>query len=209
MDGRKDVRSTSSSLTCYRVFMGRSSNREQRRVEITQAFANVLADHGYAGATIAAVADEAGVSPGLLHHHFKNKEEMLDELVGQLLETFRQRVREFDSAGDPVLAYGHAALAVSSSSDVTAARCWAGLFAEAMRNPSLFERLRKVLESEVANIMHRSGDELSKRRAHGTIAFIVGALIVGSFAAPTASGFAAPCFTEMLAGMRAAGGSDA
>src|SRR5262249_1322148 len=61
--------------------MGRPSNREQRRREILQAFAKVLADHGYAGATIAAVATEAGVAPGLVHHHFESKAELTGSLL--------------------------------------------------------------------------------------------------------------------------------
>src|SRR5262249_8644759 len=50
--------------------MGRPSNRAKRREEIVRAFAKVLANHGYAGATIAAVAAEAEIAPGLVHHHF-------------------------------------------------------------------------------------------------------------------------------------------
>ena len=44
--------------------MGRPSNRAERRAQILAAFATVLADHGYAGATITAVANEAGLTPG-------------------------------------------------------------------------------------------------------------------------------------------------
>jgi AcrR family transcriptional regulator len=51
--------------------------KEQSTKAILSAAANVLSRHGFSGATIARVAKEAGVSRGLLHYHFKNKEEML------------------------------------------------------------------------------------------------------------------------------------
>lgn len=68
--------------------MGRPSNREARRAEILGAFARVLADHGYAGATIAAVAVEADVAPGLIHHHFRNKQDLLTSLLDNLISAF-------------------------------------------------------------------------------------------------------------------------
>ena len=44
---------------------------------ILQAAGKVLMRQGYARTTIKEVAAEAGVSRGLLHYYFKNKEEML------------------------------------------------------------------------------------------------------------------------------------
>jgi TetR/AcrR family transcriptional regulator, transcriptional repressor of bet genes len=73
--------------------MGRPSNRDARRAQIVAAFARVLAAHGYAGATVAAIAAEAGVAPGLVHHHFENKDELLGALLRTLVAAFRERVR--------------------------------------------------------------------------------------------------------------------
>lgn len=72
--------------------MGRPSNREARRSEIVAAFARVLADHGYAAATMSAVASEAGIPPGLIHHHFKDKDDLLSTLLETLISGFRDRV---------------------------------------------------------------------------------------------------------------------
>src|SRR5688500_6228205 len=117
--------------------MGGPSNREQRRGEILSAFARVLASHGYAGATIAAVAIEAGIAPGLVHHHVESKEELLLALLRAMLGQFRSRVSGYE-AEDPLLAYVDGALELDDRADVTAARCWVSLFAEALRNPVLF-----------------------------------------------------------------------
>ncbi len=44
---------------------------------ILGAARSILAENGYAAATISQIAAKAGVSRGLLHYYFKNKEEML------------------------------------------------------------------------------------------------------------------------------------
>ena len=48
---------------------------------ILTAVRNLLAANGYAATTISLVAQEAGVSRGLLHYYFKNKEEMLARVL--------------------------------------------------------------------------------------------------------------------------------
>jgi len=55
--------------------------KEQSINAILSAAAHVLSQHGYAGTTISRVAEAAGVSRGLLHYHFKNKEEMLAKVL--------------------------------------------------------------------------------------------------------------------------------
>lgn len=178
--------------------MGRPSNRTERRDEILRAFAAVLADHGYAGATIAAVATEAGVAPGLIHHHFKNKQELLDALRRELISGFRARVHAYDERGDPLLAYADGALKLDERADVTAARCWVGLLAEAVRSPALFRQLRTLIDAEISDIRRRSGGRLSDHDAGAVLAFIIGALVLGAFAPKKTAGFAAPGLRKLL-----------
>ena len=53
---------------------------------ILDAARSVLATQGYAGTTINLVATKAGVSRGLLHYYFKNKEEMLSRVLEANME---------------------------------------------------------------------------------------------------------------------------
>lgn len=182
--------------------MGRRSNREQRRAQILGAFARVLADHGYAGATIAAVALEAGVAPGLVHHHFDNKEDLLTSLLSDLLRRFRHRIREQPDSVDPLLAYIDGALKLDHRADITAARCWVGLFSEAIRNPALFAQVRRMIDAELAAIQQRSGHQLSPQQAGAVLAFIIGSLVMGAFAPRRTAGFAAPALRQLVAAMR-------
>ena len=52
-------------------------DHEQRRTEIAEALWRVVARQGLEGATIRAVAAEAGWSRGIVEHYFDNKEELL------------------------------------------------------------------------------------------------------------------------------------
>lgn len=187
--------------------MGRPSNREQRRNELTAAFSRVLADHGYAGATIAAVATEAGVAPGLVHHHFRNKQELLESLFEELVNRFRHRVRERGSEGDVLEAYADAALRLDARSDITAARSWVGIFAEAVRDPSLFQKMRRMIDSEIVAIQRHSDGALSSQDAAAVLAFVVGALVMGAFAPTKTKGFAAPALRTFIRALRTKDGA--
>jgi TetR/AcrR family transcriptional repressor of bet genes len=183
--------------------MGRPSKRGERRAHITAAFARMLADHGYSGATIAAVAAEAGVAPGLVHHHFSDKQDLLASLMDDLVARFR-RLRdresgEMDRPADPVVAYTDAALALDDTADVIAARCWVGVLAESVRDPALFRQTRRLLDAEVAAIQRRSAGSLSAAEASAVLAFILGSLVFGAFAPRKTAGFAAPFIRRVLA----------
>jgi TetR/AcrR family transcriptional regulator, transcriptional repressor of bet genes len=134
----------------YNQSMGRPSVRAERRVEITQAFARVLAERGYAGATVVAVAAEAGVAPGLVHHHFSSKEDLIESLLSDLLARLRGRTRKREGSMGALEAWITAALALEGDADTVAARCWVGIFAEAVREPKLFERVRRLVDTEIA-----------------------------------------------------------
>ena len=54
---------------------------EDRRNQILEAALKVFAEKGFKGATNQAIADEAGISPGLIYRYFKNKEDLLFALI--------------------------------------------------------------------------------------------------------------------------------
>jgi len=182
--------------------MGRPSNREERRRELLAAFARALADHGYAGATIASVAAEAGVAPGLVHHHFENKAELMSGLVQDLISRFRERVRRYEVDEDKLLAYVDGALKLDDRADFVAAKCWVGVFAEAVRNPSLFAQVRRLIDTEVSAIRERSDRELSDQDAGCVLAFVIGSLVLGAFAPRKTAGFAAPGLHRLVEALR-------
>lgn len=176
--------------------------RESRRKELTAAFARVLAEHGFAGATIAAVADEAGVAPGLIHHYFTSKDELFECLLVDLLDRFRARTRGLEATSESLEAYLIAAVGLHRGADTVAARCWVGVFAEAVRDPALFVRMRRLVDTEINAIRRRSGDRFSDQDAGAVLAFVVGALVLGAFAPRKTAGFAAPAILKLVAALQ-------
>jgi AcrR family transcriptional regulator len=63
-----------------------------RREQICRAAAKVISEQGFAGTTMRMVAEEAGVSTGMLNHYFANRMEMLEETL--LFVSQRQQERE-------------------------------------------------------------------------------------------------------------------
>lgn len=147
-----------------------------------------------------AVAEKAGLSSGLLHHHFKNKNEMLDELFNHLVDSFKNRLSEFAlrNPGKPLESYIDAALKLDQSSDIVAARCWVGLLAEALRNPTLYSRVKRHLDVEVRAVLNISNGTIDEHQSSSLIAFVFGALLFGAFAPKKAVGFAVPAAKRLV-----------
>jgi AcrR family transcriptional regulator len=60
-----------------------ASNTDRKTRQILEAARSILARRGFAGTTVNLVAAEAGVSRGLLHYYFKNKEDMLARVIDE------------------------------------------------------------------------------------------------------------------------------
>lgn len=58
--------------------MGKKSIREIRRTELSQAAFEALVTHGLRGATLDRVAARAGVSKGVVLHHFRDKDALFE-----------------------------------------------------------------------------------------------------------------------------------
>lgn len=64
----------------------RSFIEEARRVQVIAAAYQVVAEVGYSHASLAKIADRAGVSKSVISYHFKGKEDLLRTAVEQLFE---------------------------------------------------------------------------------------------------------------------------
>ena len=61
--------------------MGLEKNPEKKEQRILAAARKLLTVHGSNKATVKEIAAEAGVSRGLLHYYFKDKEELLTKVI--------------------------------------------------------------------------------------------------------------------------------
>jgi TetR/AcrR family transcriptional repressor of bet genes len=136
--------------------MSRRPNTELRRSEIVQALLATMAEHGYEKATIQLIAQRAGLTPGLLHYHFKTKADILLELVKTLASLSHQRYAEFAaSASSPeekLHAYINARLAKGEGSDAHAVAAWVVIGAEAVRQPEVRAMYQEAVSAELALI---------------------------------------------------------
>jgi TetR/AcrR family transcriptional regulator, transcriptional repressor of bet genes len=66
-----------------------------RKEQICRAAAKVIAEQGFAGTTMRLVAEEAGVSTGMLNHYYANRMDMLEETL--LFVSNRQQEREAEA----------------------------------------------------------------------------------------------------------------
>lgn len=181
----------------YNQSMGRPSKRDERRSDIVRALSEVLARHGLGGATIVRIAHEAGVSPGLIHHHFEDKDAMVLALFDHLVASFRARARPSGPSEGALEAYADAAVGLGPRAQVKEARVWSALFAEAARMPALATRVRAFVDAELVSLRGRAG--LSEHDAAAVLAFVTGALVLGAFAPKRVAGFASPGLRALLA----------
>jgi TetR/AcrR family transcriptional repressor of bet genes len=117
-----------------------------------------MAREGYDGASVAAIAREAGVAAGGVHYHFASKAEILVDLVERLVVVAEQRVddrvaRARDGRGR-LAAILDGLLALDATADPAAIATWSLVGAEAVRN----EEVRAVYAAWVTRARDRLRD---------------------------------------------------
>lgn len=82
----------------------RTAPPEERRVQLIQATIRSVADRGLADTTIATVAQEAGLSQGIVNLHFRSKDGLLTETLRYLADEYRSACHAAAAVGavDPV-----------------------------------------------------------------------------------------------------------
>ncbi|MBJ7462084.1 MAG: TetR family transcriptional regulator [Mycolicibacterium sp.] len=65
-----------------------------RRDELLQLAATMFADRGLKSTTVRDIADSAGILSGSLYHHFKSKEQMVEEVLKDFLDWLFERYQE-------------------------------------------------------------------------------------------------------------------
>jgi AcrR family transcriptional regulator len=134
-----------------------------RREQICRSAAAVIAREGFAGTTMRMVAEEAGVSTGMLNHYFANRQDLLMQALVFVSERSQERYRlaieglapgrgRLEALLDSVLA--------DDAESIETWRVWINAHGEAVRLPELrrtieerlndwFELLGGVLEGLV------------------------------------------------------------
>jgi AcrR family transcriptional regulator len=121
-----------------------------RREQICRAAATVIAREGFAGTTMRMVAEEAGVSTGMLNHYFANRQDLLTQALVFVSERAQARMRE-SIAGVPAGRERLAALldsALAEGQEVSETwRVWINAYGEAVR----LAELRHTIDSRLSS----------------------------------------------------------
>jgi TetR/AcrR family transcriptional repressor of bet genes len=192
--------------------VARPSNTEQRRAEIATALVKVMAQHGYDKASVASVAGAAGLSPGLVHYHFRSKHEILLEALERLATGSAARLEaRLSDAGDEVAAFLDFHLGLGADADPDALACWIMLSGEALRDRAVQAAYQRAIAGQAARLTRaiRAGVSAGRYRcanpeaaAGALIAVIQGYFVLGAAArAVIPRGSAAGAARRMAAGL--------
>jgi TetR/AcrR family transcriptional repressor of bet genes len=148
--------------------MARPSNTDERRLQIMGALVKVMARRGYDGASVADIARSARLTPGLVHYHFKNKQEILlaalRDLVARRDASLEARLGE--AAGDAVAeltAFIDFHLGLGADADPEALACWILLSGEGCANR--VRAVRERCEMAAREVIRRG---IGQRRSRAT-----------------------------------------
>ncbi len=130
--------------------MARPSNTKKRRAQITKAFIKVMAEHGYDGTSTSQVATEAGFTHGLIHYHFKSKQNILLAVINELssnnAKRLQQKLFEYDDPIKQLSGYIDFHVSLEHDANPEALACWIVLTGEALRKAEVKEAYNKVME---------------------------------------------------------------
>lgn len=133
--------------------MPRKSNTEDRRAQIVAAMLIVVAAKGYEKATIQEIARQAGLAPGLVHYHFRDKREILIALAKHLSDYVSQRYSTLAEGAatttERLKAYLEARLGLGPGASSEAVAAWVIVGSEAIRDEQVREVYQDAIGAEI------------------------------------------------------------
>lgn len=73
---------------------------QAQRARILTAAETCFVEHGFHAASMANIADVAGMSPGLIYRYFRSKSEIILAIIEQQLDLVREEMRQLDGSVD-------------------------------------------------------------------------------------------------------------
>lgn len=152
-----------------------------RRKQLIEATLLAIHEHGWADATVARIAKNAGVSTGIVHHYFGGKDDLLEATMRTLLraiaESSQQMMRGAGSARQRALAVIRSNFADDQFTP-QAVTAWLAFWAQVPHSPRL-ARLQKANEARLrSNLVYAMKqclpDAAAREVAEGLSALIDG-----------------------------------
>jgi AcrR family transcriptional regulator len=198
----------------YRRTPAVQARLDAQRETVLEAAARLLAERGYAGCSMAAVAAEAGIATGSVYRHFASKTALSTELFRTLAGGEVDAVRAAAARGGGPAQRVTAVVETFAVRALKAPRCAYALLAEPADAAVDAERLvfRRAFRDVIAEQVAAGVDagRLPPQDAGLTAAALVGAVgeaLVGPLAEGAAPGDLIPALVHFT--LRALGGHDA
>jgi TetR/AcrR family transcriptional regulator, transcriptional repressor of aconitase len=137
-----------------------SAIEQRRRRHILRVVATVVAEEGFTGATMRKIAERAGVSTGMLTYYYKNKREILSDMMAHTYERLIRSLSEVlsDEMGVERIEACFEFLLEGSRKGSFPMSFWIAYFGEALRDEEMrqtaiggSDRLRRVFCQAVEN----------------------------------------------------------
>ena len=133
-----------------------SAIEQRRRRHILRVVATVVAEEGFTGATMRKIAERAGVSTGMLTYYYKNKREILADMMADIYARLIASLSDLldDDLGPERIEAAFEFMLEGSRKGSFPMSFWLAYFAEALRDEEMRGRaitgtngLRRVFES--------------------------------------------------------------
>ncbi len=152
-----------------------------RRNQLIEAAISSLHDYGYADTTVARIAKKAGVSPGIVHHYFDGKDDLLFATMQHMLRELRaetlKRLKQAQSPRGRLSGIVQANFAASQySPDVMTA--WLALYGSARQSVNL-TRILRLYDARLKSNLSDAFRKLTDPDKTAELALGVSALIDG------------------------------
>jgi len=156
-----------------------------------------MSEKGYENASIQAIGKACGLTPGLIHYHFKSKQEILVALIKSLSSLAQKRYEGLlegaKNQREKLEAFIDAALSLGEGADEKAVSAWVVIGAEAIRQPEVQILYQEIIERYKLELMERLSSCGSEANAELTgtkienIAMMSLSSIVGAYQLATTS----------------------
>jgi TetR/AcrR family transcriptional repressor of bet genes len=136
---------------------------------------------GYERASTKSIAAKAGLAPGLVHYHFKSKQEILLALIDRLIEDaedrFEQAMMTDESCKAKLTAFVTTRVGLGATADAEQVKAWVSILAEAMAQTKVRNRVSKWLSgdhSHLSTLLAEAGSATPAEHAATLLAMILG-----------------------------------
>ncbi|MFK8329865.1 transcriptional regulator BetI [Pseudomonas sp. BJa5] len=155
-----------------------------RRKAIIEATMQCITRYGHSGSTLERICAQAGVSIGLIGHHFSSKEELMLSTYQELTDQLREETRKYletqgGSPEDRLLAIIRSSFRGQIFNEFTLTT-WLGFWGAAVSsqelralNKKLYADYRKELEAVFKDIGKANGTQIDARSAALTITALI------------------------------------